>query len=128
MLCGKNCEIPHRLLRYGKCWSLRIRIIYFGKVSIAYLANRSAVWLFEQVIMALLSAERYSEPSQTSEMELFTKTVNGLKPLTIFAKKIHIKCVPSRSSHRRCSVKKVFLEILQSSQENICARVSLLIT
>ena len=32
-----------------------------------------------------------------------------------------------RSSHRRCSVKKVFLEILQKSQENTCARVSFLI-
>ena len=28
---------------------------------------------------------------------------------------------------QRCSVKKVFLEILQNSQENICARVSFLI-
>ena len=28
---------------------------------------------------------------------------------------------------RRCSVKKVFLEISQNSQENICARVSFLI-
>ena len=27
----------------------------------------------------------------------------------------------------RCSVKKVFLEILQNSQENVCARASLLI-
>ena len=37
--------------------------------------------------MSLLSVERYSEPSQTSEMELFTKTVNGLKPLTVLAKR-----------------------------------------
>ena len=37
--------------------------------------------------MALLSAERYAEPSQVSEMELFTKTVNGPKPFTIFAKR-----------------------------------------
>ena len=37
--------------------------------------------------MALLSAERYSKPSQTSEMELCTKTVNGLKSLTFFAKR-----------------------------------------
>ena len=28
---------------------------------------------------------------------------------------------------RRCSVKKVFLEILQNSQENTCARASFLI-
>ena len=32
-----------------------------------------------------------------------------------------------RCSHRRCSVKKVFLEISQNSQENTCARVSFLI-
>ena len=33
----------------------------------------------------------------------------------------------NRSSHWRCSVKKVFLEISQNSQENTCARVSFLI-
>ena len=32
-----------------------------------------------------------------------------------------------RSSHRRCSIKKVFLEISQNLQENTCARVSFLI-
>ena len=32
-----------------------------------------------------------------------------------------------RSSHRRCSLKKVFLEISQNSQENTYARVSFLI-
>ena len=29
-----------------------------------------------------------------------------------------------QSNHRRCSVKKVFLEISENSQENTCARVS----
>ena len=33
----------------------------------------------------------------------------------------------NRSSHRRCSVKKVFLEISRNSQESTCARVSFLI-
>ena len=33
----------------------------------------------------------------------------------------------SRSSHWRCSIKKVFLEVSQNSQENTCARVSFLI-
>ena len=33
-----------------------------------------------------------------------------------------------RSSHRRCSIKKVFLKISQSSQENTCPRASFLIT
>ena len=36
----------------------------------------------------------------------------------------HIKF---RSSHRRCSVKKVFLKGSQNSQENTCAKVSFLI-
>ena len=30
--------------------------------------------------------EGYSEPRQISKKELFTQIVNGLKPLTIFAK------------------------------------------
>ena len=32
-----------------------------------------------------------------------------------------------RSSHRRCSTKKLFLKISQNSQENNCVRVSFLI-
>ena len=38
---------------------------------------------------------------------------------------IEVDCF--RSSHRRCSVKKVFLKISQNSQENTCDRVSFLI-
>ena len=38
-----------------------------------------------------------------------------------------LNSVNSRSSHRKCSVKKVLLEISQNSQENTCARVSSLI-
>ena len=37
------------------------------------------------------------------------------------------KTTRDRGSHLGCSVKKVFLEILQNSQENTCARVSFLI-
>ena len=33
----------------------------------------------------------------------------------------------NRSSHQRCSLKKLFSEISQNSQEKICARVSFLI-
>ena len=36
-------------------------------------------------------------------------------------------CKISRSSHQRCSMKKVFLELLQNSQESTCSRVSFLI-
>lgn len=31
-------------------------------------------------------SQTYSEPSQVSKMEIFTKTVNSIKPLSIFAK------------------------------------------
>ena len=34
----------------------------------------------------MLSAEGYSKPNRTSKMERFTKIVNGLNPLTVFAK------------------------------------------
>ena len=37
------------------------------------------------------------------------------------------KVAGRKSSHRRCSVKKMFLNILQNSQEKTCARVSFLI-
>ena len=37
-------------------------------------------------------------------------------------------CILSEAVAQRCSVKKVFLEISQKSQENTCARVSFLIT
>ena len=40
-----------------------------------------------QLTMALLPAKTYSEPNQTLELQLFTKTVTGLKPLTIFDKR-----------------------------------------
>ena len=38
-----------------------------------------------------------------------------------------MKIVATEAVAQRCSVKKVFLEILQNSQENTCARVSFLI-
>ena len=37
------------------------------------------------------------------------------------------KCVGPEAAARRCSVKEVFLEISQNSQENTCARVSFII-
>ena len=39
------------------------------------------------VINQTLQAEAYSEPSQTSKMELFAKTVNGFKPLNTCTKR-----------------------------------------
>ena len=45
----------------------------------AQLANRSAA-LLREVNNGLLSAEGYSEPTQISEMMLFTAIVDGIKP------------------------------------------------
>ena len=45
----------------------------------------------------------------------------------IFLLAVHLKITPYRSNNRRCSVKIVFLEVSQNSQENTCARASFLI-
>ena len=45
----------------------------------AQLENRSAA-LLREVNNDLLSAEGYSEPTQISEMKLFTAIVDGIKP------------------------------------------------
>ena len=50
--------------------------------------------------------------------------VNILKNLSIYNNFLHI----SKAATRGVLWKKVFIEILQNSQENICARVSFLIT
>ena len=47
--------------------------------------------------------------------------------LSLLGTDTFMKSLKDRSSHRRCSVKKVFLQISQDSQENTRARVSLLI-
>ena len=52
----------------------------------AQLANRSAA-LLREVSNGLLSAEGYSEPTQTSEMKLFTAIVDGIKPYKQFSQK-----------------------------------------
>ena len=38
-------------------------------------------------------AEKYAEPCQISKVEMFAKTVNGLKPLTVFTKTLHLRCL-----------------------------------
>ena len=55
-------------------------------------------------------------------------TRNCLRPQSLPLRVCFFKKPLNRSSHRRCSVKKVFLEISQNSQENTCARVSFWIT
>ena len=70
-------------------------------------------------------------------MVLFAKTVGGFQSLTIFAKSSILNVwqgsgyasTPQETEAvaQRYSVKKVFLEVSQNSQENTCARVSFLI-
>ena len=45
----------------------------------------------------------------------------------MFIQLYHIKFIVAEAVAQRFSVKKVFLEISQNSQENTCARVSILI-
>ena len=56
-------------------------------------------------------------------MQCFTQ--KSFLPYFLASEATHQSLV--RSSHRRCFVRKVFLEILENSQENTCARVSFLI-
>ena len=53
--------------------------------------------------------------------------LNDKLGLTKFTKKNTIYTLVPEAVFSRCSVKKVFLEISQNSQENTCARVSFLI-
>ena len=48
-------------------------------------------------------------------------------PKYVFLRKTETRFCRGRSSHQRCSIKKVFLEISQNSQESTCARVSFLL-
>ena len=67
-----------------------------------------------------------------SNFEFILNEITNAKPylggfsLIIMQKQmVESECV--RSSQQRCSVKELFLEILQNSQENTCARVSFLV-
>ena len=46
---------------------------------------------------------------------------------TVAATRSCSRILPSEAVAQRCSVKKVFLEISQNSQENTCARASVLV-
>ena len=53
--------------------------------------------------------EAYTEPCETSKMELFVKIVNSFKPLIIFTKKLHfdmvLKTFLQKQPLERCSGK-----------------------
>ena len=63
---------------------------------------------------------------------LYDQDKKQLQPLIVFLKQLHHRVQFFQSGFTevvawRCSVKKMFLNILQNSQENTCARVSFLI-
>ena len=63
----------------------------------------------------------------TKRLKLIIKHMPQLVYILTFKKKtlvLDLHMFPTEAVTRRCSVKKVFLEILQNSHENTCARVS----
>ena len=57
-------------------------------------------------------------------MKLIDVSQDCVKVLALFVTINLNIAVTFRSSHQRCSIKNVFFEISQNSQENTCARVS----
>ena len=53
--------------------------------------------------------EAHLEPWETSSMELFAEIVNGGKPLTIFAKKQHFRCLIGFIDYPLASIESVIL-------------------
>ena len=75
--------------------------------------------LDDLIVFMVYQAITYSEAFQTFKMEFFVKIVTSKDTIPLLRR--------FRSSHRRCSVKKMFLEISQNSHEKTCARASFLI-
>ena len=71
---------------------------YFSRI----LTANFRTTIFQNTFQVAASAEAYSGPCQTSKMELFVNIINGLKPLTIFTKKLHLRCF-TRFCVRLCS-------------------------
>ena len=76
-----------------------------------------------QNYIMLLKLGRFNTQAFDSVTTLFGFYIDSL-PVIMRRKQAFL--MKYRSSHRKCSIKKVFLEISQNSQENTCARVSFL--
>ena len=48
-------------------------------------------------INEIIESRGVDRTKQTSKMELFAKTVNWFNPLTVSAKKLHLRCLSSSS-------------------------------
>ena len=65
---------------------------------------------------------------KTSKFICFANLVTGFYMMRVFAERyFRTKYLNAEAVAQMCSVKKVFLEISQNSQENTCVRVSILI-
>ena len=71
--------------------------------------------------------QRNQENCVDAGREAITREIRiGGKQLLNKTQEVKQRRIQDRSSHWKCSVEKVFLKILQNSQENTCARVSFL--
>ena len=92
--------------------------------------------MMEIYITCLLQILSFSSPFRQFEMKNFLQRPTGGRPYFIHVNpvklvkyklyKISNIVKSTEAMARRCSVKKMFLEISQNSQENACARVSFL--
>ena len=72
----------------------------------------------------MLKSKKYFQVLKTVVESTFKKADNLMKN---DQEQTPANCRNSEAVAKRCSVKKVFFEISQNSQENTCARVSFLI-
>ena len=90
-----------------------IKYTYVGCLKVCHVACLCLSWFDCFLVYCAITC---SEPFQTTKMKFFVKIVTSKETSPLLRR--------FRSSHRRCSVKKVFLEISQNLQENTYARVS----
>ena len=111
--------ISHKLLRSSSSEYVRFRKFF------TWLVCRSNRLSFAYCLECYLFAV-FQEPFPGG-MKTFFKTFEKCSGKTSLVSLFWCSTIPLLSSPQRCSVKKVFLEISQNSQEKICARVSFLI-
>ena len=113
MFC-KRGEEEHAFLQNTFAW--------FGSVCSIPLLSTSRIFLPDEAFYQPLFISEKSVPGkhQNNEENIFkVKNKDIVNPKLV----LHVFLVPEAVT-RRCSVKEVFLEILQNSQENTCARVA----
>ena len=98
-------------------------------ISNSYMARgwSALLWIFQRKILIAVIFFNTTELSAliSNKVCYVNGSFKACMPKWLLFQRFHAdEC---RTSHRKCSVKKVFLEISQNSQENSCAIVSFLI-